>query len=297
MAATQSLPQQLATLFPSAHAQSQVSGSAIRTPSPTTQGGSANALFPRPDLNYVNVSIRLDPQWLQRYEPLWKKQFAVSSSAGTMATAAGLTSQLAAAQAARDVQGDVPTNADLGGAAAQAGAYRGGYSIAAASWVAMFMTLDEEGITESLEANYADTEITGRAESYLTYTGTTNREIPLTFVFHAQRPQKDPKTGAETGGGPMREVVWPCRWLEALKNPVINIEKRLSHAPPPVILNVGDLIKNARCVVTEANPHWLAPFEPGSMLPHGAEVSVTFRVVRKPSATPPKVNYFAYALG
>jgi len=173
----------------------------------------------------------------------------------------------------------------------------GEYTKRKQNMTALFTTLDEEGITESLEANYADTDIVGRAEAYLTYTGTTNREIPLTFVFHAQFDPITTSPGFRGRTGPMLEVVHKARWLESLKNPVIDIKNRLSHAPPPVILNVGDLIRNARCVVTEANPHWLGPFEPGSMLPHGVEVSVTFRVVRKPATTPPKVNHFDDALG
>ena len=137
----------------------------------------------------------------------------------------------------------------------------------------------EEGIQETAPPQWADTQIVGRAESFVSYTGGTNREIPLTFRFHTQMGK--PEEGNEqalAGPGPLAEVVYPAKWLDALQQPVVR--NGLSYAPPTLILQVGDLIL-VRCVMVSANITWEAPFEPVSLLPHGASVECTFRVTRE----------------
>jgi len=134
----------------------------------------------------------------------------------------------------------------------------------------------EGGIEESSAANYGDTDIIGRAEAYKTYISTSNKEIPLTFQFRAQ--------GLSTSGPNIaeilqREVVRPARWLDALKYPIIT-QSGLSIAPPPCLLQVGSLFFG-RVVATDVQISWQNPFDPATLLPHGAEVSVTFSVVRR----------------
>jgi hypothetical protein len=150
----------------------------------------------------------------------------------------------------------------------------------------------EAGVNESAQANYADIDILGRAESYKTYIGAGNRELQLTLNFRVQgtisgigrevinkRVVPDAIVGGEINlaGAIQREVVAPALWLEGLKQPLVGPDE-LSHAPPPCFLQLGDLFAS-RVIVTGADVTWQAPFT-ARMLPHGADVSCTFTVVR-----------------
>lgn len=131
----------------------------------------------------------------------------------------------------------------------------------------------DEGISESGGVNYADTDVVGRAEQIKSYVGSGNREIPLTFQFQAQGGSG--RDGVETLN---QEVVYPAKWLDALKHPYIRED--ISHPPPPVLLRLGSLLQ-ARCIATDVTVTWKAPFHPTAMLPYAAEVSCTFTVVRE----------------
>jgi len=133
----------------------------------------------------------------------------------------------------------------------------------------------EEGLTESAAVNYADTEIVGRAEAYKTFISTGNKQFPINFQFRAQGLST---SGEELTGILQKEVVLPARWLDALKYPVV--WQGLTLAPPPCILQVGSLFV-ARVVADDVQIQWQHPFDPESLLPHGAEVSCTFSVVRR----------------
>lgn len=161
----------------------------------------------------------------------------------------------------------------------------------------------ESGFSDGAQPNYAVTEVVGRAEQYQTFVGTGNREIALTFRFQAQGLAANVAAltasaalagafggisgalvaaGIEANAVPailMAEVVRPAQWIEALKHPVVD-DAELSHAPPPVLLRVGRLIPSVRCIVTQATVDWRPPFDPETLLPYGAEVQVTFTVVR-----------------
>jgi len=170
------------------------------------------------------------------------------------------------------------------------------------SLTVVFCTLGEEGLTEQATANYATSDVLGRAEQYKTFTGTGNREISMTFHFVTQGSASSggsayaenqngnyvpagtagtqTSNGEYTGtGGPFLETVQPARWLESLKFPIPNSSVGLSYAPPPLILTVGKLLA-ARVALTEADIRWMPPFEPGTMYPFGAEVRCQFTVVR-----------------
>lgn len=161
----------------------------------------------------------------------------------------------------------------------------------------------ESGFSESAQPNYAVTEVVGRAEQYQTYINTGNREIDLTFRFHAQGLREFADTAVTRVGGQSEaeaervvqrerlaqilteEVVNPAIWLEALKHPVVAAVEAVgdssrSFGPPPVMLKIGRLLY-ARCVVTQSTLTWQAPFDPETLLPFAAEVQVTFVVVRK----------------
>ncbi len=71
------------------------------------------------------------------------------------------------------------------------------------------------------------------------------------------------------------EVVQKARWLDALKYPVIDELQNVSLGPPPVILTIGRLL-SMRAVVTDVSIAWQPSFDPDTLMPHGADVSVTF---------------------
>jgi hypothetical protein len=162
----------------------------------------------------------------------------------------------------------------------------------------VFVSLGEQGFSEAVNVNYATTDIVGREEQYYTYMGTSNRQIAMTFHFITQgEPAAQPNSylvstppeqqqGYTGKGGPQLETVLPARWIDSLKYPVVD-NNGLSHAPPPLILTVGDLLA-ARVVLSQSSLQWLPPFEPGTMNPFGAELACTFTVVRaaKGSSTP-----------
>lgn len=174
---------------------------------------------------------------------------------------------------------------------------------------AVFMDL-EDGIDEGAAVNYADTEVIGRGESIKTYMGTGSREVSLVFKFRAQGLSGGVDAIDRAGGSNLsvfnnprdalsvdrngvqardrgavngintildREVVQPARWLDALRYPITD-EAGVTHGPPPVILSIGDILA-MRCVVTSCGVGWRSPWDPETMLPHGADVSVTFASV------------------
>jgi len=136
-----------------------------------------------------------------------------------------------------------------------------------------FLDLDQ-GIAENAAVNYADIEILGRTELFKMFTGTQNREVSLTFQFRAQG-----QSGGTLSDIIDREVMQPAKFLDALKFPLIG-DDEVSHAPPPCILTIGRLLL-IRVVVTEAQITWVPPFDPETMLPYGADVSVTFTAVHR----------------
>lgn len=141
----------------------------------------------------------------------------------------------------------------------------------------------ESGITETTVAAYDDVRVLGRAEMYKTFMNTTNREIPMTFRFQAQ--------GVGDIGdqdlASQNEVVLPCRFLDALKEPVYDESQQLSFAPPPLLMKFGSLFF-ARCVMLNGSPTWEPPFIPSSLLPLRATYPATFVIVR---AKNPNLEY------
>jgi hypothetical protein len=132
----------------------------------------------------------------------------------------------------------------------------------------------EDGIVESGGVNYSDADVIGRGEQIKTYVGTANREIPLTFQFQAQG-----SGNMDLADSLKNEVLYPAKWLDALKHPYIDEVSGLSHPPPPVLITIGSLIC-ARCIATDVQITWKPPFHPVALLPYAAEVTCTFTVVR-----------------
>jgi hypothetical protein len=128
-----------------------------------------------------------------------------------------------------------------------------------------------EGFSDSSQPTYADTDIPGRGELIKTFMGTSNKEISFSAQFRVQGQGTDAIN---------QEVIWPARFLDALKHPVYDDGAGLSQGAPPVLLQIGRLFL-VRAVVTSAEIRWVEPFEPTTLLPHGAEVSLTFQVVRR----------------
>lgn len=132
----------------------------------------------------------------------------------------------------------------------------------------------EAGIPESSQPNYGDVDVIGRSEAYKIYGNTSSKEVALTFQFRAQNLD-----GVDVADALQREVVKPARFLDALKYPITDENTGISYAPPPILLQIGNLLL-ARAVVTSAELTWQSPFDPDSLLPHGAEVACTFTIVR-----------------
>lgn len=145
-----------------------------------------------------------------------------------------------------------------------------------------FVDQTESGFQEQTGVNYATSDVVGRDEQFMTFTGTNNKTIPITFHFVGQ---SEPYGGGGGGvylgrGGPLAEVVLPTRWIESLQHAIVPDPKiGIAHAPPPLLLTVGRLLA-ARVVLTDCSFTWEGPFEPGSMLPHASIVECTFTVVR-----------------
>ncbi len=166
----------------------------------------------------------------------------------------------------------------------------------------------EAGISEGSSVNYAGQDVVGRAEQIMSYTGTGSRELPMVFQFRAQG-MVGGDAGKRVGGSNLtlwqdikdavrvngdgeqardrtagiegileREVKQPALWLDALKYPVVDEGTGLSHAPPPVLISIGRLLK-MRAVATSVQVSWVGPFDPDTLMPHGATVAVTFTAV------------------
>lgn len=137
----------------------------------------------------------------------------------------------------------------------------------------------EEGIQESAGVNYADIDVIGRAEAFKNYVGTANREFSITFKFRAQG-----LVGDTLAASLNREVVLPAKWIDALKFPITDRSGSggtgISHAPPRCHLRIGQLFTGF-VIVTDAQITWMHPFDPDTLLPHGADVSTTLTVVRR----------------
>lgn len=163
-----------------------------------------------------------------------------------------------------------------------------------------FMDL-EDGITESASVAYVDTDIIGRGETLKTYLGTGSREVTLKFRFHAQglmglddnqrvggtnlsaiadplRYTSDNIQARDTTSGLYaqldREVMQPAKFLDALKFP-LQTDGFVSVGPPRLLLTIGRLL-SMRCKVVASQLDWKSPFDPDTMAPYAADVSVTF---------------------
>lgn len=148
----------------------------------------------------------------------------------------------------------------------------------------LFTNIGDEGFAEAMGVQYAATEITGRGEPYQTFQAGESKQIALTFCLEARQAESEEAPYARDNLSPFHVMFW-TRWFEALKQPIYHADPAYdrTYAPPPVILTVGRLLI-ARCLVTAVDSKWLPPFEPGTMYPHGAELGVTFTVVRAAAA-------------
>jgi hypothetical protein len=139
----------------------------------------------------------------------------------------------------------------------------------------------DDGITEECAANYATTDIIGRAEAFKTYIGTGNRQVSLLIKFFAQG------LGVNAGNyyaALQQEVQQPVRWLDSLKFPFTD-SSGVSHGPPPCILMIGQLLF-LRVIIEQATIRWMPGWDTNTMLAHAAEVQLQMTAV-----TPSLGNY------
>ena len=132
----------------------------------------------------------------------------------------------------------------------------------------------EAGITESMSPNYVNTEVTGRAEAYRVWINNPNKFVSFMIRFRAQG--LDGQVGEQAI---LDEVVLPARFLEALKNPVFDVSRGITYAPPPVLVKIGRLL-TIRGVLSSGDPQWTAPVDPDTLLPYGCDFQVSFAVTR-----------------
>lgn len=151
----------------------------------------------------------------------------------------------------------------------------------------------EAGITELANPNYGSIDVTGRPEAYKTFSNTSNKEIQITFQFHAQGidpeatltidplsiPPRQVDVPKSVEATLLAEVVKPARFLDSLKYPVEDPNNGLAYAPPPVLAKFGNLM-TARCIVTDASIIWKEPVDPKTLLPEAADVQCTLTIVR-----------------
>jgi hypothetical protein len=123
--------------------------------------------------------------------------------------------------------------------------------------------------------------VIGRMEQILVYAGTSNREIALQFQFRANA-QAD-----------LEAVSTRALWLEALQLPWVD-SSGLSNPPPPVTLVIGSHLA-MRAVVMSASITWVAPYQPGTLRPYGADVDVVFASVLEGGYTRPSFNEARYS--
>lgn len=135
---------------------------------------------------------------------------------------------------------------------------------------ALYFTGFDPAIAEGIQAQYATADVVGRAESYLTYTGTANRELSLSLECHAQTPQE------------MSDMYDAVRILQSLCEPIPG-DKGFDYAPPPVIVTVGRLL-TMRAVVESVTPTW-GPNYDENLRPIGCTIAIQFKCVRKVSAS------------
>lgn len=125
----------------------------------------------------------------------------------------------------------------------------------------------EDGIGEAVGANYADSEVTGRAEPYKAFLGNSSKEVSLKLTFMAQ------------DGDLQREVVDPGRFLDALKYGLFDEGTEQTTEAPPCLLKVGTLFFG-RVVMTNGDPQWVGPVDTETLLPHRCDFQATFAVTR-----------------
>lgn len=133
----------------------------------------------------------------------------------------------------------------------------------------------ENGFSDGITPNYSDTPVIGRAEAYKVFTSSSNREVSFTVQFQAQGLAN---VDEELSSATDREVMKPVRWLSALRQPIIDRSSGLSYAPPPVFLKIGNLYA-MRAVVQNLDIQWNGPFDPETMQPMHADVTITLAAV------------------
>lgn len=163
-----------------------------------------------------------------------------------------------------------------------------------------YSDLMSDGWEEAVDVSYHEEPVVGRSEGYRTWINNTNRSITIQFKFIAE------------GMNPLQErddvlyweVEYPARWLDLLRQPVVNDDRLVVYSPPPLRLAVGQFY-TGRAILTQCQVRWLPPFEPLTLRPHRAEVSCTFvEVNRTPGSyqllgaarTRPATGHFAGSL-
>lgn len=161
-----------------------------------------------------------------------------------------------------------------------------------------FWSAGDDGITEDAATEWTETQVPGRSEAFQTWNGMANKSVNLTLSAVAE-------SGANTGGADWspsannwtadthssgaklltpRNINAMGRWMEWLKQPVMDPATKLNYSPPVLILQIGKLLV-MRCILVDCQVIWRPPFEPETLFAAQVEIPCQFRAVRAPAGT------------
>lgn len=137
-----------------------------------------------------------------------------------------------------------------------------------------FTWLPEEW-SETVGANWNETEILGRSEPYQVYASTSAKTVNIDFTFFAQGTI----AGQLIDDAIEAEILSNVRFLESLVYPVVD-DTGFVIGPAPCILTLGQFWTN-RVIATDVNTTYRLPVDPETHNPMYAEVSMSFKVVNR----------------
>ena len=204
------------------------------------------------DPGILFVLIQIDPYW-------WYSQTATARPGG----------------GATELNGDIWTASPAG--------YKNngtGNSSTADYQYAVFWGHGDQPIVEVAGMNYAQDEVQGRVEPFVTGISGSPHTFSLTLQAVAQYP-----TGASAVDSQMPQddldPVYQARWFQQLSQPLYDANNDQNIEPPPVLVQIGNLLV-ARCIVTHCDIQWMSPYQPWTMQPAQAVINLSFMVQRIP---------------
>jgi hypothetical protein len=115
----------------------------------------------------------------------------------------------------------------------------------------LFSFLPREGIRDQKSANWQQIEVLGRSEPYRSWSASSVRTIGFQLEFYAtDRVYEDVQQRVDW----LRSLVYPDTETFDRFPSSVNV------APPAILLNVGGLYRNVRCIVKDVSVNWRSPW-------------------------------------